>query len=258
MITGRLNYLNEGIRYYVGNIFEYDIKHAYPSILKNTDFKFTDKTLRKDIEELDNYKNKKELLIRIGYEIKYNRDIIKYINDKLLETIELFQSHNSLDDNNVISIKKDALFVTKMCKNLVFNDIEFVEKHNFQLYFYDFVKKHEYYINKKFNNYYYNIKGINNNDIDDVLYTNISKLIYYSIINNDLKSVQNIQTLFMNEDIKSIDYCPSEILYKDLLYIDKESIRERLLNNKEVSINLKEIYFDSYHSVCKSLINYLI
>ena len=83
MITNRLNYINKDISYYVGTIYEYDIKHAYPSILKNTNFVFSDENLRRDIENFRDYKNKKELLIRIGKEIKINNNIIKYINEYL-------------------------------------------------------------------------------------------------------------------------------------------------------------------------------
>lgn len=254
MITDRLNYLNKDISYYVGTIYEYDIKHAYPSILKNTNFIFCDKNLRNDIENFQNYKNKKELLIRIGKEIKLNNNIIKYINEYLLKSIKDIQEKNKLNNENIFSIKKDALFVNKKCNNLKFSKVEFSEKNQYQLYLFNYINKQEFYINKKFDTYNYSIKGIGK-DVDRELYNNMCKFVYHTILNNDLSLVKELQELFMNNDYRCLKYCPSSLNYKDRIYLPKEKLEK---DNMLKYVDLKEVYFLYYHDLCKCLINYLL
>lgn len=255
IVSGKMNFINENITYHLGDIFEYDMKHAYPSILKGTNFVFKDPNLRKDIENLNNYHNKKEMLIRIGKEFRNNPSITTYINNEIIKTIEQFQLDNNLDEENVITIKKDALFVTKKCNKLKFGNIEFSVKNKYNLFFYDKFKKHEYFIYKKLNDFKYDIKGIKNENIDPCVYDNISKLIYFSLTSMDLSKVKYIQEIFMNEDEKAFDYIPLEIPYKELIYINKYKLKE---DNKLGKINYKEYYFEYYSTVCKILINLLL
>lgn len=254
MILGRLNYLNKDISYYVGNIYEYDIKHAYPSILKDTNFIFEDKDLRKDIENFSKYKNKRDLLIRIGKEIKLNSNIINYINEYLLMSLEKIQKYNNLSDMNIFSIKKDALFVNKECNFLSFNKVEFSEKNRYQLYMYNYINKQEFYINKKFDTYNYSIKGMGK-DVDKELCDNMCRLVYYTLINNDLELVRQLQEYFMKRDNRCLKYCPSELAYKSKIYMPKNKLIE---DDMIKYVDLKEIYFVYYHNLCKCLINYLL
>lgn len=255
IVEGKMNYLNDSLTYYSGEIFEYDMKHAYPSILKGTDFIFEDKNLRNDIESLNDYHNKKEMLIRIGKEFKKNKDMVKYVNDTIIETLENFQISNNLDINNVITIKKDALFVTKRCNNLKYSNIEFSLKNNYNMYFYDSIKRHEYFILKKLNKLSFDIKGIKNENIDKCVHNEIVKLITFTINNMDLSKVKYIQDIMLNNKEQAFDYIPQLIPYKELIYMDKD----KLLNDGKIDfIDYRCYYYEHYYSICKILINLIL
>lgn len=255
MILNRLNYLNESIPYYNGKVYEYDIKHAYPSILKDTDFKFEDPQLRHDIQNLIDYTDKKSLLIRIGKEIRTNKDIGLYLNEKLLEIIEYFQTSNNIIDKDLIAIKKDAIFTTKKCTDIIFNsNIEFIEKHSYDMYFYNFLDKHEYYISKTKGQYFFDIKGIGKN-FDTYLYKNLVNLIYISLTSMDLTLMKKIQQMFMKNPVAALFYCPELMPYNDEIYIKKED----LIKHNKVNIDdIRDVYFTYYAPVCKVLLNYII
>lgn len=255
IITDRLNYLNESIPFYIGHIYEYDIKHAYPSLLKNTNFKFTNPELIEILNDLDKPYDKKSLLIMIGKEIKINPELSNYINDRLKSIIKEFQIINNLTKDNVISIKKDALFVNHYCKNLILSDVEFIEKNKYNLYFYDYNSKYEFYINKFLNTMNYSIKGLGNT-FDKNLYDIICNLVYISLSNNDLSYIKMVENLFMNKNIeKLLPYLPSELVYKDMIYIDKNELYEKDLITID---HIKDTYNKYYSNIFKSLINYLL
>lgn len=252
-MISRLNYLNENIYYYTGNVYEYDIKHAYPSILKGTQFLFKDKKLRHDIETLNEYVDKRSLLIRIGMEIRDNSNIMEYINDYLLKSIEQFQIDNNLNENNIISIKKDAIFTTSDCKQLKFGKVEFVKKHTYSLYLYDYINKFEYYIFKRGSEYKYAVKGLGE-DYDRHLYGCIVHFIYLTLSNNDLNKLKQIQKMFLSNNPKCLQYCPNEVIYRDYLYLDRSKITEEMAKD----VDYKDVYFTYYASIFKVLINYLL
>lgn len=256
MIKGRLNFLNKDIHYYVGNVYEYDIKHAYPSILKGTDFKFNDKKLREDLENFSNYSNKKNLLIRIGKEIGTNKDISKYLNLKLINYIENIQELNNLNDDNVISIKKDAIFVNKKCNVFNFENIEFSLKNKYNMYFYDYISRHEYYISKNLNKYSYSIKGKGATDIEKDSYDVIVKCIFNSLSNGNLESVKHIQETFFSRDLSKLEkYLPSFIPFCDSVYMPKHKLFE---DGRTEDIDVMDIYFSIFSPPLKCLINYLL
>lgn len=260
IVTDRLNYINTDISYYVGNIYEYDINNAYPSILKNTDFVFEDKLLKDDIikaTKQEHKYNKKEMLIRIGKEIGKNGEIGKYINKILKDSVNEFQIKNCININDIFSIKKDALFVKKHCNETNINGLKFQIKNKYNLYFYDSFSKHEYYILKSKNSINYSIKGLGKN-YDKSVYNNLSKIIYNSINLNSLELIKTLQNKFLkiNLDMKELyNYLPEMLLYKKFAYIPKSDYFE--IENIDQNY-IRTIYFEYYHNVFKSLISYII
>lgn len=260
LIIDRLNYINNNISYYIGNIYEYDIHNAYPNILKDTAFIFSDETLKDYIISATNGTKKyekKEILIRIGKEIGNNGEIGVYINNILKDVIKEFQIKNNITETDIFSIKKDALFVKKHCEYRNIRGLDFQIKNKYNLYFYDFISKHEYYIYKNKNNIEYSVKGLGK-VYDKNVYKNLSNIIYKSFNQNSLDLVKSIQNKFLNQEYNNeslYDYIPEMLLYKEFVYIPKD---DYLALENITREQLKEIYFKYYHNVFKSLINYIL
>ena len=249
----RLNCLNKDIYYYIGAVYEYDVKNAYPSILKHTNFNFVDTNLRRDINNISDSDDKLTMLIRIGKECKYNPEIMTYLTEKLLESVTEFQIQNKLSVDELISIKKDAIFTTKECKINNINNLLFREKHIYSMYFYEPITRYEFYIIKRDSKYLYSIKGLGK-EYDKNVWGNIINVIYLTLTNADLTLVKNIQKLFMSNSYKCLKYCPNEIIYRDYCYID----RNKLTKEDCKYINFRDIYFTYYAPIFKTLINYIL
>ena len=254
MVLDRLNYFNNNISFYNGSVFEYDIKNAYPSLLKQANFDFVDKSLYEDINcEIDE-SNKRDILIKIGKEIKHNPIISDYLNSNLRHYLKMFQIDNNIDEKEIISIKKDALFVTTICNHLDYDILNFRIKNRYSLFFYDYISGFEYYISLEKGKYSYSIKGLGK-EYDINVYNQICKIIYLTLINSDLSLARSIQSMFMNKDPKCIEFLPEKVYYKDFLYLNKSELD---LTEDYKYIDFKSVYFTYYHNPIKTLINYLL
>lgn len=122
-------YLNPNIfTLFNKEIYEYDIHSAGYSITK--EFQLLPE---KEIEKLYS-KDKQSLNINIGlYQRKdpFYRDQLK---EGFQRARKRFFEDNELDEETVISIKKDAIFTTKKCKNKTFGEIDFRNKNKYSSY----------------------------------------------------------------------------------------------------------------------------
>lgn len=135
----KTNYLNKDIEYLISNeIIEYDMKSAGFNIIKK--FKLLDD---KRIAHLESLPNKRRH-ITIGLYQQNNKDFAKELSDKFVEMRRLFFEANELEDDDILSIKKDAIITTKRCYNTIFDNVEFVEKHMYTSYYY--LSKFELYV----------------------------------------------------------------------------------------------------------------
>ena len=145
------NYLNKDIKYIISNeIIEYDIKSAGFNIMKY--FKLLDDEKLQKLEALD----KKQRQIMLGLYKKNDKSLGNKENEKFREVRKWFFEANNLTDDDIISIKKDAIITTKRCYNTRLDNIEFVEKNIYTSY---------YYINKK--EFYYNLNTVDVKGISD-------------------------------------------------------------------------------------------
>lgn len=105
--NGNINslvFLNEGIMYLRNErILEYDIVEGGYSVGKELDL-FPKKFLRK-LETL----TKHERHVEIGKFSINNREFTKDLYEGFKESIKLFRSENKVEDDNVLSIKKDSI-----------------------------------------------------------------------------------------------------------------------------------------------------
>lgn len=137
----RHNYLNKDVQYLISNeIIEYDIQSAGFNIMKK--YKLLDDAKIRYLETLE----KKQRQIQIGLYQRQDRNLVKALNDKFVEVRKWFFENNNISDDDVLSIKKDAIYVTKRCNETEFDNIIFAEKNVYTSYY--FFNRYEFYYNK--------------------------------------------------------------------------------------------------------------
>lgn len=138
------NYLNKDLKYIKNAIIrEYDMKNAGLSILKHKDL-----ISLKTYDKLMNKYNKHDRDVIVGKFLGENKDISKELMNGFIEARKEFFEINEIKNSDVLSIKKDAIFlINKVPKIQQINDD------------YLFRNKNEYssYINLKGKEFYYSI-----------------------------------------------------------------------------------------------------
>ena len=111
------------------DIVEYDMKEAGFSLTREHKLLSEEK-----IQNLLSYP-KEERHIRLGYEQRENHVFKDALKNAFIEARKSFITENELDENDIISIKKDALFVTRKCSHQSFGDyVLFREKNHYTSY----------------------------------------------------------------------------------------------------------------------------
>ena len=138
------------------DIVEYDMKSAGLSIIKSG--KLLDERTISLLEILP----KDQRSIKIGNLQKGNKEFVKQLNGGFEYYRKLFIESNNISDDQIISIKKDAIFTTKRCKHLQFDEVRFDDKNNYTSYYYfPGASKIELYYNKS----RIDVKGIHDNNV---------------------------------------------------------------------------------------------
>lgn len=142
MLYEKHNYLNKDIDYLIGKeITEYDIKSAGFNLCKK--YKLLDDNKIRHLETLD----KKRRQITLGLYQQNNPEFKDILNEKFVEIRKMFFEANNLVDDDILSIKKDAIITLKKCYNTEFDNIVFSDKNVYTSYFY--INKFEFYVNDK-------------------------------------------------------------------------------------------------------------
>jgi len=148
-------YLNKNIEYLISNeIIEYDIKSAGFNIIKK--FNLLDSNKINYLETLD----RKQKQVQIGLYMKNYKELFKRLNEKFIEVREWFFNNNNLKDEDILSIKKDAIIVTKRCLVTELDNISFIEKNIYTSYYY--LNENEFY----YNNSIIDVKGISDTTLE--------------------------------------------------------------------------------------------
>jgi hypothetical protein len=148
------NYLNKDISFLISNeIVEYDIKSAGFNLTKK--FKLLDEEKISYLESLD----KKRRQVQLGLYQKEEKEFGKRLNQAFVEIRKWFFENNNVNDQDVLSIKKDAIVMLRRCVNTELDNIIFVEKNIYTSYYY--LNEKEFYYNKDI----IHVKGIS----DDLL-----------------------------------------------------------------------------------------
>lgn len=149
-------YINPNIFYtFNTDIMEYDIKRAGINIAREYNIIDND-TYNKLINMPKDDSNKALGRIQID-----NADFINRLKLAFIDTRKRFFELNQLDDSDIISIKKDAIFITKPCAiTNIGNFIEFRIKNTYTSYI-RLDKNIELYYNSD----HIDVKGINSNKL---------------------------------------------------------------------------------------------
>ena len=136
------NYTNKNIEIIRDvKIREYDIKSAGLNILYNKEYV--------DEEEYNMLMSlpKLERNVIIGKWLRDNPEVNKVMMDEFVRIRQIFFELNEIDDDEILAIKKDAIFIVdRELKNLKFENYEFTCREEFTDYI--FMDKKEYYYNK--------------------------------------------------------------------------------------------------------------
>lgn len=199
------NYINKDINI-ITDIFirEYDLKSAGLNILYN-------KGIFKDKEyDILLKKEKFQRNYLIGKFLQNNPYCNKILMDTFIEIRKKFFELNNLEDTDILSIKKDAIFtIDKECKNLEFDNYQFVSKGKFTN-FVQFNQK-EFYYNKYTENF--EIKGYSEET------KNFQKNYYFNLLKNIIKLSNKKDEIFkILIEIKSdlLEYKLPLEYYKDI------------------------------------------
>lgn len=123
-------WLNSNIEYlFNDDIIEYDMSDAGFSLIKQYRLLPDEK-----IRELTLLGKGKERHIAVGILQKNDKEFTKRLMDKFTEIRAIFIAANNLTDDDIISVKKDAIFTTKHCSKLKFGNIVFAEKNRYTSY----------------------------------------------------------------------------------------------------------------------------
>lgn len=141
-------YTNKGIAYlFNDSIYEYDMHSAGLNLLKY--YKIIPEEKIDALRKLD----KKSLNKKIGILQRDDATIKQKLKKAFADTRKMFYEENALEPNDIIAVKKDAIFTRKFCENSVFENIEFVVKNQYSSFVQ--IKNLEIYYNGKID-----VKGI--------------------------------------------------------------------------------------------------
>ena len=248
----RHNYTNHDIGMIInGEIIEYDIKAAGLNLAK--EFGYIDKKILDHLESLD----KKTRNVRLGLLKKKDEQISKNENEAFIKARKLFIVTNKLNVEDIVAIKKDAIFVSRRCNKLKFGNIEFVAKNKYTSYME--LNKLEFY----YNSIQLDIKGIG-----DVVYKQHEKYIisffktYFSLmeLNNKAKLIEYVTNFVFRYKSRLLDlgyyrelsvqstYRLNIIVEKNVYGLD--NISDSSFDSVDISYN----YFNYLVPICTSLI----
>ena len=139
-----MNYISDRGVAYNSSIIEYDIRHANINVSKYYN-------LYDDVKYLDTLDAlpKKEREVKFGLLLRKNKEFSKNLEIAFNNIVKEFLDANNLDiDLDVISVKKDAVFVINhKVEKTVFGPVEFVQKSKYHAYLN--LNRIEFYIGDK-------------------------------------------------------------------------------------------------------------
>lgn len=126
----KTTWMNPNIEYLFGNeIIEYDMRDAGFNIIKQ--YRLLPDVKIRELSLMDKGTGRH---IIIGKLQRDDKEFSKRLLDKFTEVRAIFLSANGLTDNDIVSVKKDAIYTIGPCKRLKFGMIEFAPKNTYTSY----------------------------------------------------------------------------------------------------------------------------
>lgn len=218
-------------------ITEYDMKSAGMNILREMNYLNDNQYERlKDTE-------KYERNVIIGKMLRKNKNMNHDLNEGFKLARKIFMDQNNLNDSDILSIKKDAIFVIgKKCSNLrISKYLRFVEKKEYDTYINILNKEH--YI-QMYNNYM-DVKGYHEN-----IFNHHQKYLFQFIIDclwedkkDDKKDLFKKLLIFKNN---LINYNLPIGYYKDIIedkYIIELETMDLEIEDLEEDLQVKDLSY---------------
>lgn len=241
-------YVNKDIECIIDTpIIEYDIKQAGYNLTKYYKLLPEEK-----INELSSL-SKENKRIKLGL-FQRNNDVFKEALKKAFVNIrkEFFEANNIYPEE-VISIKKDALFITRQLQNTEFGNVEFVKKNKYTSYYN--LNKLELYYNSKTKKL--DAKGISDdlinthqgymmefltdifdmNEKDPSMETSAKFLIEFA---NEYKN-RELPVEFYREFNRTCKYKTDITMMNMNVHLDRLTEESDFINNLDISYNYKNI-----------------
>lgn len=250
MLWKKHNYLDKTIPYIISkDIIEYDIKSAGFNLVKK--YKLLDDKKIDTLEKSD----KKKRQILIGLYERNDKDFKHTLNDAFVDARRLFFEANELCSNDVLSIKKDAIITTKHCTELIFDNVEFVEKHKYTSYYY--INKLEFYVGPTT----LDIKGISDDKLiyhRDYMIDFLFKIFKMIETHSDDIVIKNIKEFSYHYKNRTLDIGYYRELNKDSLFKLNYELLNTMVGMVELdSVDDVDIQYNYIHYIVP-LINILI
>lgn len=250
MLYQRHNYLNKNIDFLVSNeIIEYDIKSAGFNIMKK--YKLLELYKLKYLESLD----KKRRQIQLGLYLREKKELNKILSEKFVEIRQWFFEQNNIKDEDVLSIKKDAIIVTRRCLNTQLDNIEFVEKNIYTSYYH--LNNFEFYYNKDT----IDIKGIDDALLEyhkEYMLDFLHNFFKMNEISNRKKVIELIKEFSYYYKQRKLEIGYYRELNKQSLYRLNDKLFESTMGIKDIGdVNQLQIGYN-YHNYIVPLVSILI
>lgn len=124
-------YLNKSLDILLNmDIIEYDLKSANTSLCR--EYKLLPKEEIDAIEDLP----KKDRVTKIGKLMRKDSKFKDGLKEAFLDIRYRFFTENDIQDNDILSVKKDAIFTLRKCKVREFGYCKFVPKNQYSSYMY--------------------------------------------------------------------------------------------------------------------------
>ena len=181
------------------------------------------------------------------------KDLSEFLHSSLRYILHNFKINNNISDEEVISIKKDAIFTSKKCYNLIVDGIELVEKNCYSMMFkFKMLNSGiaEIYIKSRCTGYH--IKGINKDIVSNnkEYFDKLISIIYDTSLLQDRFTILNI----LNNDskklfagVKTFDKEGNLILnngFKISSYNNIDNIDDNLIFNSRFHRDYVEPFYD--------------
>lgn len=217
---GSLTYLNEDILCLKNRqIQEYDIIEGGYSVARNNNL--LPKKFLKRIENM----TKHERHVEIGKYTRDHKEFVKDLHEGFREYMALFREENEIDDERVLSIKKDSITLYNSgVKTLKFGHVVFSLREQATSYL--MLNKKEFFLNSQTGEFYF--KGLDSSvEAQDNLVEEIRKIMGFHEYKDKkfmFEYLQELRTCYVSLDL-------SHTYYRELNSVYQYKLKQRIANN---------------------------